>query len=57
MRRSDLWRILSWDEQWERLYSMRTKLYTLLKAIEDSAESRFIDPETLVRYSTCVNVY
>ena len=57
MRRSDLWRILSWDEQWERLYSMRTKLYTLLKAIEDSAESRFIDPETLVRYSTCVYVY
>ena len=35
---------------------MRTKLYTLLKAIEDSAESRFIDPETLVRYKAYVYV-
>ena len=36
------------DEQWERLYAMKQRIFDLLKAVKDSADSRNLDKETMV---------
>ena len=48
MEKVDLWRILAFDEEWERLYSVRQKLSSLLSAVKDAADSRFEDKTSMV---------
>lgn len=50
MRRTDLWKILNWDEEWERLFSIRQKLMALLQTIEDAALSKDTDLDGEVNY-------